>query len=87
MKAHADELDGGKPGVHRRVASAILLESIPLQPSSGLEPDDLALAVLRPDEAGPEAAEAMDRLMGVCWHTYPTITGKGCVFRYEPNVL
>jgi hypothetical protein len=87
VKAHADELDGGKPGVHRRVASAVLLESIDLKASSGLEPDDLTLAVLRPDEAGSEPAEAIDRLMGVCWHTYPTTTGKGCVFRYEPNVL
>lgn len=84
---HAGELDGGKPGIHRRVASAILLESIPLQANSGLEPADLALAVLRPDEAGPEPVEAMDRLMGVCWHTYPTSTGKGCQFRFEPNVL
>jgi hypothetical protein len=87
VKSHADELDGPKPGVHRRVASAVLLESIDLKPSSGLEPDDLTLAVLRPDEAGPEPSEAVDRLMGVCWHTYPTSTGKGCVFRYEPNVL
>ena len=25
--------------------------------------------------------------MGVCWHTYPTASGRGCQFRYEPNVL
>jgi hypothetical protein len=87
VKAHAAELDGGPAGIHRRVASAILLESITLQPTSGLEPDDLALAVLRPDDAGPEPAEAMERLMRACWHTYPTHTGKGCVFRYEPNIL
>ncbi len=84
---HASELDSGKRGVHSRVASAILLESIPLTPNSGLEPADLTLAVLRPDEAGPEPGEAMDRLMGVSWHTYPTATGRGCQFRYEPNVL
>jgi len=87
VNKHAGELDGGKPGVHRRTASAILLESIPLQSHSGLEPDDLTLAILRPDEAGPEPSEAMDRLMGNCWHTYPTSSGKGCQFRYEPNVL
>ncbi|QDV88977.1 hypothetical protein RAS2_00360 [Phycisphaerae bacterium RAS2] len=85
---HGGELDGGATrGVHRRVASAIMLESIPLTPNSGLEPADLALVTLRPDEAGPEPAEAMDRLMGVCWHTYPTISGRGCQFRFEPNVL
>jgi Protein of unknown function (DUF499) len=88
VAGHAVELDGGKAdGVHHRVASAILLESITLGANSGLEPADLTLAVLRPDEAGPEPVEAMDRLMGVCWHTYPTTSGKGCQFRFEPNVL
>ena len=88
VAGHAVELDGGKPdGVHHRVAAAVLLESIPLSANSGLEPADLTLAVLRPDEAGPEPVEAMDRLMGLCWHTYPTTSGKGCQFRFEPNVL
>jgi len=87
IERHASELDGGNPdGIHRRVASALLLESIPLQSNSGLEPADLTLAVLRPDEAGPEPAEAMDRLMGVCWHTYPMASGRGCQFRYQPNL-
>ena len=84
---HAHELDGGRRGIHVRVASALLLESIPMQSSSGMEPADVTLAVLRPDEAGPEPAEALERLMGVCWHTYPTGSGRGCQFRYEPNVL
>ena len=84
---HALELDGGRRGTHVRVASALLLESIPMQPSSGMEPADVTLAVLRPEEAGPEPAEALERLMGVCWHTYPTASGRGCQFRYEPNVL
>jgi hypothetical protein len=84
---HAQELDGGRRGIHVRVASALLLESIPMQPSSGMEPADVTLAVLRPEEAGPEPAEALERLMGVCWHTYPTASGRGCQFRYEPNVL
>jgi hypothetical protein len=88
VEKHGGELDGGAArGVHRRVASAIMLESIPLTPNSGLEPADLTLATLRPTDAGPEPAEAMDRLMGVCWHTYPTASGRGCQFRYEPNVL
>ena len=84
---HAHELDGGQRGIHVRVASALLLESIPMQPSSGMEPADVTLAVLRPEEAGPEPAEALERLMGVCWHTYPTGSGRGCKFSYEPNVL
>lgn len=88
VEKHGGDLDGGaERGIHRRVASAIMLESIPLTPNSGLEPSDLTLAILRPDEAGPEPSEGMDRLMGVCWHTYPTASGRGCQFRYEPNVL
>jgi len=45
------------------------------------------LAVLRPDDAGPEAADALDRLVGVCWHTDPMLGGRGWQFRYEPNVI
>jgi len=44
------------------------------------------LAILRPDEAGPEPGEALDRLIGVCWHTYPRPGGNGVQFRYEPNI-
>lgn len=87
IKGHAAELDGDGQDIHRRVASAILLESLQMTETSGLEPADLTLAVLRPDEAGNEPVEAMERLVGVCWHTYPTATGRGCQFRYEPNVL
>jgi len=88
VEGHAGELDGGADrGLHRRVASALLLESIPMDSNSGMDPADLTLGVLQPDEAGPEPAEAMDHLMGVCWHTYPTASGRGCQFRYQPNVL
>lgn len=85
---HAGELDGGAArGVHRRVASALLLESIPLQDSTGLDPASATLATLRPDEAGPEPAEALDRLVGVCWHTYPMPGGRGWQFRYQANII
>lgn len=88
IEKHAGELDGGAPrGVHRRVASALLLESIPMHSNSGLDPADLTLAVLRPDEAGNEPAEALDHLVGVCWHTYPMPGGRGWQFRYEPNII
>lgn len=87
VEKHAGELDGENPrGLHRRVASALLLESLPLEANSGLDRADLTLAVLRPDEAGPEPAEALDRLVGICWHTYPMAGGRGWQFRYEPNV-
>jgi len=87
VEKHAKELDGDAPqGIHRRAASALLLESLPLQSNSGLDLAELTLAVLRPDEAGPEPGEALDRLAGVCWHTYPLAGGRGWQFRYEPNV-
>ncbi|NWG32577.1 MAG: ATP-binding protein [Rhodocyclaceae bacterium] len=88
IQKHAVELDEGeRRGIHVRVASALLLESVPMQANSGLEPADLTLAVLRPEEAGPEPSEALDRLVGVCWHTYPLPGGRGWQFRYEPNVI
>ena len=85
---HAGDLDGeAGRGIHRRVASALLLESLPMSESSGFDEPSLTLAVLRPDEAGPEPVEAMQRLSGVCWHTYPLPSGRGWQFRYEPNVV
>ena len=88
IEKHARELDGDNPRrIHTRVASALLLESLPLQPNSGLDKPDLTLALLRPEEAGPEPAEALDRLLGVCWHTYPMEGERGFQFRYEPNIV
>lgn len=86
VEAHAAELDGGPQGLHRRVASALLLESLPLTPHSGLNEPEVTLATLRLDEAGPEPSEAMGRLGRDCWHTYPMSDGRGLQFRYEPNV-
>jgi len=88
IEKHARDLDGGTTrGIHMRVASALLLESISMQSNSGLDPAELTLTVLRPDEAGPEPSEALDRLVGVCWHTYPMPGGRGWQFRYEPNII
>jgi predicted AAA+ superfamily ATPase len=87
VDGHAGELDGdAERGVHRRVASAVLLESIPLEPNSALNKPELTLATLRPNEAGHEPSEAMDNLMKVCWHTYVTDDGQAYQFRYHPNV-
>lgn len=88
IEGHAGELDGGVWGHHRRVASALLLESLPLESSSGLDPADLTLAVLRPEDGGDEPARALDRLAGACWHLYP-MSGyaNAWQFRYEPNIL
>jgi hypothetical protein len=83
---HAGELDAGRRGIHARVASALMVESLPATSHAGLTPDDLTLAVLRPEEAGQEPVEALDRLIGNCWHTYPMDGGAGYQFRVEPNV-
>ena len=88
IEGHARELDGGVWGHHRRVASALLLESLPLESTSGLDPAELTLAVLRPEDGGDEPAHALDRLAGACWHLYPMAGhANAWQFRYEPNIL
>jgi len=83
---HAGQLDTEfSTDIHRRVASALLLESLPLSATSAMDKRDLALAVLRPSDVGHEPGEAIDRLMSVCWHTYRDQTGTRYQFRYEPN--
>lgn len=85
--AHAGTLDSDySTDVHRRVASALLLESLPMSHSAAMDKRDLTLATLRPTDVGHEATEGMDRLYGVCWHTYKDDTGQKFQFRYEPNV-
>ena len=86
ITGHALELDGDKPdGVHGRVASAMLLESLPVQALTGLDPADVTLAVLRPDDAGPEPSEALDGLISRCWYTHQTSGGRWR-FQFEPNI-
>jgi len=82
---HAVELDKTySTDIHRRVASALLLES--LAPQGCMDRRDVTLAVVRPDEVGHEPGEALDRLMSVCWHTKKNETGDKFYFHYEPNV-
>ena len=80
IEQHATQLDGQGQGIHRRVASALLLESLPLMPNSGMNESDITLAVLRLDEAEPEAREALERLIAIGWHTYPMAGGRAGVF-------
>ena len=47
IEKHAGGLDGGTSrGVHQRVASALLLESLPLQPNSGLDPAECPASII-----------------------------------------
>lgn len=84
---HAGQLDQDfSTDIHCRVASALLLESLPMAHSATMDKRDLALATLRPTDVGHEAGEAIDRLYSICWHTYKDDTGLKFQFRYEPNV-
>lgn len=84
---HAGKLDGDfSTDIHRRVASALLLESLPMTTNTAMDKRDLALATLRPSDVGHEAGEAMDRLLSICWHTYKDDTGRKYQFRYEANI-
>lgn len=81
---HAGKLDDDySSDIHRRVASALLLESLPLNPNAAMDRAELTLAVLRPSNVGTEPSDAMKRLDKIAWHTYE-INGK-FQFRYEPN--
>ena len=64
VQQHATELDGGPRGIHHRVATALLLESLPLEANSGLDPPELTLAVLRTDAAGTSRLKHW-----IVWHT------------------
>ncbi len=84
---YSRELDGGAGrGIHERVASALLLESLTMEDKAGLDKQDLTLAVVRASEAGTEPWDAAERLASVCWHTYPMEGTLGYRFRTEPNV-
>ena len=88
IEGKASQLDDGQPGgIHYRVASALLLESLPRNEHSGLDSAELTLAVLRTSESGEEPTHALDRLVGACWHTYPLGANRGWQFRFEPNVI
>ena len=86
VRGHAAELDGGNRSYHTRVASALMLESLPMDANAAMTPQDITHAVLRPEDAGEEPSEALDRLLNACWFTYPSDSGDRFQFRIEPNV-
>lgn len=85
---HAGYLDKQhNTNMHRRVATALLLESIPLTEKSTMNRAEVNLAILKPSDAGPEASDALDRLIGVCWHLYRSHQQETWYFKDIPNVL
>ncbi|MCS6803451.1 MAG: DUF499 domain-containing protein, partial [Dehalococcoidia bacterium] len=88
IEGHAAELDSAASRrIHRRVLSALLLDSLPLDSKSGLSRNDVTLTTLRLDDAGPEPIDAAERLESVCWHLYPREHTEGWQFKVEPNII
>lgn len=85
-EAIAAQAEPIKRGHHTRVASALLLESLPMDSNSAMSIADITLATLRPQDAGHEPKEALERLLSCCWYTYPSESGERFRFRIEPNV-
>lgn len=84
---HAQELDAEYGGdYHRRVARALLIESLPMNPNAAMDVRDVTLATVRPSDVGNEPHEALDRLLSVGWYTFPSDSGNRYQFRVEPNV-
>lgn len=84
---HASGLDNEHGGdCHRRVARALLIESLPMNANAAMDHREIALATLRPEDVGHEPGEALDRLISVGWYIYPGDGGRRFQFRVEPNV-
>lgn len=71
-QAHAQLIDGawlaaGKPPYAARVATAAFLHSLTQGIASGVDPTDLSLAVLTPDDDPAIISKASERLVETCW--------------------
>lgn len=70
--AHAQELDdaarrAAQPTLAQRTATAILLHSLTQGVATGVDPADLALAVIGPDEDPMLVAKTTEQLVDSCW--------------------
>jgi hypothetical protein len=87
VERHATTLDGDAPfGTHRRVASAVLLESLSLASNAGLDRREATLAVARPSDTTVAVEEALDALYRDCWYLFMDSAGIRFQFRIEANV-
>jgi len=94
MQAHAQADDealtkAGKPPYARRLATTIFLHSLTQGIASGVDPQDLMLAVLEPDDAGggddPTVVKrALDRLYDHAW--FLEYDGHRYRFKTEPSL-
>ena len=90
--AHAQNIDGawietGKPPYARRVATTIFLHSLTQGVASGVDPADMYLASLQPDDDPAMIAKATERLTdirGGCW--FLDWDGRRYRFTTEPQL-
>jgi hypothetical protein len=71
-QAHAQTIDAawleaGKPAYASRVATTAFLHSLTQGIASGVDPADLTLAVLTPDDDSAMVSKATERLVDACW--------------------
>ncbi|HKZ82401.1 MAG TPA: DUF499 domain-containing protein [Anaerolineae bacterium] len=92
--AHAQEVDqplvaSGKPPYARRLATTMFLHSLTQGIASGVDPADLMLAVLEPDESGggddpAVVSRALERLYDQAW--FLEYDGHRYRFKTEPSL-
>jgi len=88
-KAHAQGIDdpwlqAGKRTYAGRAAATIFLHSIVQGVASGVDPNDLTLAVLQPGDDPTLLAKALDRLYDTCW--FLEYDGNRYRFKTEPSL-
>lgn len=88
-RAHAQTIDqdwlgAGKPPYAQRVATTVFLHSLTQGVASGVEPADLLLAVLQPDDDPAHVRRATERLVDTCW--FLDYDGHRYRFKTEPSL-
>ncbi len=88
-RAHAQTIDDlavatGKPPYAGRVATTVFLHSITQGVASGVDPADLLLAVVQPEDDPTVVGKAVDRLADKCW--FLDYDGHRYRFRTEPSI-
>lgn len=87
--AHAQTIDlgwiaAGKPPYAQRVASTIFLHSLTQGVASGVDPADLTLGVIQPDDDPTLIGKAVERLVDTCW--FLDYDGHRFRFKTEPSL-
>ncbi|MGA9350241.1 MAG: DUF499 domain-containing protein [Anaerolineae bacterium] len=77
-------LEAGKPPYARRIATTAFLHSLTQGIATGVDPADLALAVLQPDDDPTMVAKAAERLYDIGW--FFEWDGRRYRFKTEPSL-